>query len=126
MDCIEQKRVRKFVNSQATYDDLKNQYDIDEKILGAGSYGKVFSAKDKKDPSHIVAVKCIDKYRLTKEDLLDLRNEVELMQQVDHPNIVKYYETYDDKRYIYLCMEMCTGGDLFANLLKNGRPYSEI
>ena len=35
------------------------------------------------------------------------------MQQVDHPNIVRYYETYNDKKYIYLVMELCTGGDLF-------------
>lgn len=34
------------------------------------------------------------------------------MQQVDHPNIVKYYETYEDKKFIYLCMELMTGGEL--------------
>jgi calcium-dependent protein kinase len=35
------------------------------------------------------------------------------MQTVDHPNIVKYFETYDDKKFIYLVMELCTGGELF-------------
>jgi calcium-dependent protein kinase len=42
-----------------------------------------------------------------------------MMQTVDHPNIVKYYETYDDKRYIYLCMELCEGGDLIHSFLNN-------
>jgi calcium-dependent protein kinase len=47
------------------------------------------------------------------------------MQQVDHPNIVKYYETYDDSKYIYLCMELCTGGELFEKITKRGKPFDE-
>ena len=47
------------------------------------------------------------------------------MQQVDHPNIVKYYETYDDSKYIYLCMELCTGGELFEKVTKRKKPFSE-
>lgn len=47
------------------------------------------------------------------------------MQQVDHPNIVKYYETYDDKKYIYLCMELCQGGELFSKVIENDRPMTE-
>ena len=47
------------------------------------------------------------------------------MQQVDHPNIVKYYETYDDKKYIYLCMELCTGGDLFHKITSTNKPLKE-
>lgn len=47
------------------------------------------------------------------------------MQQVDHPNIVKYYETYDDKKYIYLCMELCRGGELFSKVIENDKPMSE-
>lgn len=35
------------------------------------------------------------------------------MNKVDHPNIVKYYETYDEKKFIYLVMELCSGGELF-------------
>ena len=38
------------------------------------------------------------------------------MQKVDHPNIVKYYETYEDDRFIYLVMEMCPGGELIEKL----------
>ena len=42
-------RERKFVKSTATLADLKETYDIDQKVLGSGSYGKVFKAADKKD-----------------------------------------------------------------------------
>ena len=54
-----------------------------------------------------------------------LKSEVQLMQQVDHPNIVKYYETYDETKYIYLCMELCTGGELFEKVTKRKKPFSE-
>ncbi len=47
------------------------------------------------------------------------------MQTVDHPNIVKYYETYDDKKYIYLVMELCTGGELYENMMNSRKTYSE-
>ena len=39
--------------------------------------------------------------------------EVAILNQLDHPNIVKYYETYDDQKYIYLVMEYIHGFQLF-------------
>jgi calcium-dependent protein kinase len=38
------------------------------------------------------------------------------MQQLDHPNVVNYYETYEDKDYMFICMELCTGGELFEKV----------
>merc|ERR1712037_820582 len=35
---------------------------------------------------------------------------------MDHPNIIRLYETYEDHRNIYLVMEICTGGDLFKKI----------
>ena len=48
------------------------------------------------------------------------------MQQVDHPNIVRYYETYDDYRYIYLCMEICEGGELFEKITKEDHISEKV
>jgi len=39
------------------------------------------------------------------------------MIQIDHPNIIKLYEVYEDARYLYLIMEECTGGELFDRIL---------
>ena len=35
------------------------------------------------------------------------------MQMIDHPNIVKYFESYQDQENLYLCIELCKGGELF-------------
>ena len=93
--------------SKAKSKDMQKLYNIDKKLLGEGSYGKVFKATNKKDATIAIAIKAIAKANLDAEDLEALENEVQIMQKLDHPNIVKYFETYDDLKYIYLCMELC-------------------
>ena len=52
------------VKSQAKCKDMNQQYDIDMKELGEGSFGKVFKAKNKQDPDIQVAIKVINKQKL--------------------------------------------------------------
>jgi len=40
------------------------------------------------------------------------------MRQVDHPNIVKMHEVFEDEKYLYLVMELLSGGELFDQILK--------
>lgn len=97
--------------------DLKNNYEIGKK-LGAGSFGKVFIATNKKDPTIRLAIKKISKKGMKDADLRGLQNEVAIMQHIDHPNIVKYFETYEEPETIYLCMELCEGGELSISKIK--------
>ena len=57
--------------------------------------------------------KCDDQYLAT------LTNEIKIMKQLDHPNIVKLYEIYQDTRNIYLITEYLEGGELFDLILKS-------
>ena len=66
-----------------------------------------------------MAIKVISKQKLSKEEIEALHDEVAILQNLDHPNIVKYYETYDDVKFIYLVMELCSGGELFEKLTNN-------
>ena len=42
---------------------------------------------------------------------------MKILSVLDHPNITKYYETYESPQYIFIVMEYCAGGDLFDKLI---------
>lgn len=50
----------------------------------------------------------------------ELKNEVEILKQLDHPNIVRAIETFDYRNRLYIVLELCSGGDLYTR-----EPYSE-
>jgi len=68
----------------------------------------------------LYALKTIMINRISPEFIEELRNEIEILKSLDHPNIVKAFEVFENKAQIYIVMEICTGGDLYRRL-----PYSE-
>ena len=42
-----------------------------------------------------------------------LEREINLLQEFDHPNIVKLFEAYSDKKRYFIVTELCSGGELF-------------
>ena len=107
---------------------LKKQYEIREKALGKGTFGKVYMGQDKKDSSHKVAIKVLNKSKMSDEDLKSIMDEVKVLLTLDHPNITKYFETYDDKQFLYLVMEYCPFGEIFdsqESFLKDDKGYTE-
>lgn len=52
------------------------------------------------------AMKQMKKNRFESGDINGLLNEIDLLKQLDHPNCIKLYETYEDNRKIYLIMEV--------------------
>jgi calcium-dependent protein kinase len=49
---------------------------------------------------------------MTPEDKVGLENEIEILKQVDHPNIVKLLDVYEDEKHFFLVMELMTGGEV--------------
>ncbi|RID74756.1 hypothetical protein BRARA_B01842 [Brassica rapa] len=78
--------------------------------LGKGSYGSVYKARDLKT-SEIVAVKVIS---LTEgeEGYEEIRGEIEMLQQCNHPNVVRYLGSYQGEDYLWIVMEYCGGGSV--------------
>ena len=44
--------------------------------------------------------------------------EIEMLKMLDHPNILKLYEFYEDEKRYYLVTELCSGGELFDEIAK--------
>lgn len=88
----------------------------DGPILGSGVSGLVRKVTHKKTGVEYAA-KCLDLGLVdTEEGLEQLRDEIFIMCQLDHPNIVRLEEVYESHSEIYLVQELCLGGELFDRL----------
>ena len=95
------------------------------KEIGHGSYGHVYRCQNI-STGNVYACKKFDKKLIKNKTRL--KTEINLLRATDHPNIIKLYETFEDKQYIYLIMEECSGGELFQKLAfnaKNNLLYTE-
>ncbi|CAK95072.1 unnamed protein product (macronuclear) [Paramecium tetraurelia] len=88
-----------------------------------GAYGEVRKAIHK-STNLMKAVKIIHKAQTSKEEQERLMNEVKMLQKLDHPNIIKIHEFYQDERFFYIVTELCTGGELFDKIRQEG-SFSE-
>jgi serine/threonine protein kinase len=79
-----------------------------KKILGEGSFGKVFQAIDK-DNNKIVALKRITPKSL--DETLSICEEIKIMKKIKHKNVVKlldyYQKSYIKQIHLYIVMECC-------------------
>ena len=78
--------------------EVNEAYDL-KHLLGDGAFSKVFLAESRKDSGGFAAVKIIDKQELCKDEdkMFLVDKEIEIMSQLDHPNIVRLYEVYESK-----------------------------
>lgn len=104
---------------------VESIYDIDKNELGASSTGSVHQVTRKKDGRKF-AMKIIDLTSVQDEFQDQLRQEIDILKDLDHPNIVKLFETYERGDQLHLIMELCTGGELYQKLIsQTGRRYAE-
>merc|ERR1719156_337541 len=96
---------------------LHEFYDVDKKKMGEGSYGAVSKCTNK-STGVVRAVKSISKAQM--KNLARFKQEIAIMKMMDHPNIIRLYETFEDHRNIYLVMELCKGGELFDRIIEAG------
>ncbi|KAJ6249488.1 hypothetical protein M0813_16908 [Anaeramoeba flamelloides] len=82
----------------------------------SGNFSVVKIATDRKT-SEKWAIKIISKKDMGN-NLLTLQNEINILTQVNHPNIISLREIFETKDKVYLVMEYCDGGDLFDDLLE--------
>mmetsp|Transcript_21494 Transcript_21494/g.15691 ORF Transcript_21494/g.15691 Transcript_21494/m.15691 type:complete len:109 (+) Transcript_21494:253-579(+) len=55
-----------------------------------------------------------------------LKKEIVYLKKLDSPNIVKYYETYEDAHYVYIVMEYCEGRDLYDILHRRTKRHRAL
>lgn len=107
---------------QHTYVDDINEYLEFHETIGTGHFGAVKHATSKKSGKEW-AVKVV---RLNNEvDKDALRNEINILKRLHHPQIVRVIASYEDKEHMYMVMQLCKGKELYEHLYKERRAFSE-
>ena len=119
------------------WSDKKKRYkriiDEDDETLGKlghGTFGAVYKMKDQKE-NKVVAVKQVElrkvsQYGITiREFKRQLKIERETMAKCDHRHIIKYLDYYETKKFLYIVMEYCSGGNLQEFIVENGGSLKE-
>jgi hypothetical protein len=63
----------------------------------------------KKDKDRVVAVKCVDKMKLSPKDLSALKRETRILRQLDHPNIIRMHECFETDKVFYIVTDFVPG-----------------
>ncbi|XP_054280711.1 serine/threonine-protein kinase BRSK2 isoform X1 [Macrosteles quadrilineatus] len=91
-----------------------------DKTLGKGQTGLVklgiHCVTGKK-----VAIKIINREKLSESVLMKVEREIAIMKLIDHPHVLGLSDVYENKKYLYLVLEHVSGGELFDYLVKKGR-----
>ncbi|CAF1112794.1 unnamed protein product [Adineta steineri] len=97
---------------------LKTRYEKLNK-LGQGSFGIVYRVRNQ-DSKIFYAMKIITKKPGNQSKAFSLDNEVKLLTEVDHPNLIQLYEVLESPQNVYLILELCEGGELGGYIKTNG------
>lgn len=88
------------------------------KVLGRGTFGKVYLVKKKKG-KQLLAMKVLKKsVILLKNEVKHTQTERKLLEKITHPFIVELYYAFQDEHFLYLITEFMQGGELFFHLHK--------
>ncbi len=92
--------------------------------LGNGAFGKVRLYRDIYYKDMLYAIKTLKKEGIPKVLYNCLIAEVKILSELDHPNIVKYYGTFEDAYYLHIVMEYLKGDNL--NKIITLKDYNEL
>ncbi|KAL3468381.1 kinase-like domain-containing protein [Aspergillus heterothallicus] len=103
--------------------------------MGDGAFSNVYRAKDTTGEFDQVAIKVVRKFEMNSTQSVDhlhpdfkkkpkaaeranILKEVQIMRQIDHPNIVKLIQFSESRQYYYIVLELCPGGELFHQIVR--------
>eukprot|EP00292_Cryptomonas_paramecium_P004923 CAMPEP_0113713718 /NCGR_PEP_ID=MMETSP0038_2-20120614/32170_1 /TAXON_ID=2898 /ORGANISM="Cryptomonas paramecium" /LENGTH=513 /DNA_ID=CAMNT_0000640521 /DNA_START=275 /DNA_END=1812 /DNA_ORIENTATION=- /assembly_acc=CAM_ASM_000170 len=106
------------IKSRVTVDDFEILC-----MVGQGGFGKVFQVRKKDASRAVLAMKCMRKDVVVKDNLQGTRNERLILSSVRHPYIVNMHYAFQCKGRLYLVMDYFPGGQ-FLDMLHNHAPFS--
>ncbi|NXN96501.1 AURKB kinase, partial [Rhinopomastus cyanomelas] len=89
--------------------------------LGKGKFGNVYLARERRS-GFLVALKVLFKSQVEKEGVEhQLRREIEIQAHLRHPNVLRLYNYFHDRRRVFLVLEFAPRGELYKELQRHRR-----
>lgn len=101
---------------------LRETYKMGKK-LGEGAFSTVRVVQHRQT-GESRAAKVINMKRISIEEKESIQREVAILKSLDHPNIIRIHECYEDGDQFYIITELCNGGEVFAKIIETG-SFSE-
>ncbi|EGX95480.1 calcium/calmodulin-dependent protein kinase, putative [Cordyceps militaris CM01] len=86
--------------------------------MGDGAFSNVYRARDTEGQYGEVAIKVVRKYEMNNMQRANILKEVQIMRQLDHPNVIKLIDFSESKPYYYIVLELAPGGELFHQIVR--------
>lgn len=99
------------------------RYEKLEKI-GQGSFGKIYRVRQLSSGEELV-MKKIDLSSVSKKARKDAETETKILKSLEHPNIIKFYDSFMDKNKLCIITEYCEAGDLSRKIKRATGPLAE-
>jgi serine/threonine protein kinase len=113
------ERWMRAIKEHSQYVEFKEKYDKD-KVLGKGKFSTVYLCTPKEAPAgdedHHLAMKQIEKKSLTRKEREFLRDEIQIIRSIAHPNVVAMHDAHESSEFMYIMMECVKGGELFEHI----------
>ncbi|XP_072366026.1 uncharacterized protein mylk4b isoform X3 [Scyliorhinus torazame] len=104
---------------------ISNYYTIHKsEILGGGRFGQVHKCVEKSTGLTLAAK--IIKTRAAKQKQEEVKNEIQVMNQLNHTNLIQLYDAFESKNDIILIMEYIDGGELFDRIIDESYNLTEM
>lgn len=98
------------------YKDLPKDYKLVHK-LGEGAFSAVYKATHE-PTGRAVAIKIINKTNLGVKQIANINNEISIMKRLNHPNVLRLVDLFNNDDFCYIVLEYCDGGEIFNKIIE--------
>jgi hypothetical protein len=98
------------------YSDVNVNYRISSVVLGSGRYGTVRECTHR-STGESFAVKSVEKAQVRALEYL--QREIFMLSKINHENIVKMVDCYEDSQYVHIVTEKCAGGEVYEKVISS-------
>jgi len=102
---------------------ITQDYKVSSEVIGRGTYGEIRAALHI-PTNEMRAIKIIFKNESESNEIKSIFREIQLLKQLDHPNIIKIYEYFADEKFIFIVTELVRDGQLFEQII-DAHHFSE-